>query len=190
MYLRRNIMNQGENILQNKTRKMIYNLIITYPGVSYNILKNIFELTDGVLRYHLNYLKKAGMINFGFEKRLRCYYPDYNTVNGPRKSMNSLEMQKLTPKQELLLGIIKQYPGINQKELIKRSRLNQIQVSKNLKKLSNLNLIKRTQKSRTICYNYVPDEELKFEIMKRLLIKLLKDEIDDQTFLKLKRKLE
>ena len=184
------VMAKGELALENRLRKMIFNHIITYPGVSFQILKNVFDLTDGALRYHLDYLEKNEKISTGVQRGIRCYYPHYNLVNVPKKSSDNLRLHKLTPDQERLLDIIKHYPGINQKELKFRSRLNRFQVANNIKTLINMNLVNQFENSRNICYEYLPDDELKFTMMKRLVIKLLKDEIDEQTFLKLKRKLE
>jgi hypothetical protein len=39
-------------------------------------------------------------------------------------------------------------------------------------------------------YEYMENEQLRFEILRRLVIKLLRHEIDEEEFLELKRKLE
>lgn len=183
-------MRLGDETLENKTRRMVYNHIVAYPGVSFNILKNVFELTDGALRYHLEYLEKNEKISSELDRGLRCYYPHYNGFSLQSKSANLLEFQKLSPQQERILSTIKLNPGINQKELIYRTRLTRFQVAKNLNKLQSLNLIRKYRIDGRTYYEYIPDDELKYQIMKRLVVKLLKDEIDEKTFLKLKRKLD
>lgn len=184
-------MAKADSVLDNKTRRMIYNHILNYPGVPFNTLKNIFELTDGGLRYHLDYLEKHEKISSGLDKGDRCYYPHYNSINNPNRRSNpsSSGLHKLNSNQERLLGTIKRNPGINQKELIHQTRLNRDQVAKNVNKLYSLNLVKKYRNDRNVCYEYMPDDELKFVLMKRLVIKLLRDEIDEETFLKLKRRL-
>ncbi len=182
-------MAKGEMALENKTRNMLYNHITAYPGVSFNILRNIFDLTQGALRYHLEYLEKCEKISSGLQKGVRCYYPHQNIVNVPKRSEDELELHKLTPQQELILTTIKHYPGITQKDLVSRTRLGRFQVTRGLGKLQSLKLVKKLQIGRNVCYEYVPDDELKFKIIKKLVIKLLRDEIDEQTFLRLKRRL-
>ena len=71
-------MAHGDVALDNKLRKIIYNHILAYPGESYNRLKNIFELTDGALRYHLGYLEKNRKISSDLAKGTRCYYPHHD----------------------------------------------------------------------------------------------------------------
>ena len=53
-------MANDELVLQHDTRRMIYNYIVEHPGVAFNELKKVFELTDGTLRYHVEYLKRSG----------------------------------------------------------------------------------------------------------------------------------
>lgn len=183
-------MAKGEVALENKNRKMLYNHIVTYPGVSFNILKNIFDLTDGALRYHLDYLEKCEKIFSGLERGIRCYYPHYNVLYVPKKSADKLELLKLSPLQEHLLTFIKLYPGINQKELVNRTKLNRFQVSNNVNKLLDLKLVRKNNNGNKICYWYTSDEDLKYKIIKKLAFKLLRGEIDELTFLKLKRRLE
>ncbi|UCH89618.1 MAG: MarR family transcriptional regulator [Thermoplasmata archaeon] len=176
--------------LENEKRRMIFNHINAYPGVSFNILKNIFELTDGALRYHLDYLEKNDKINCGLDKGVRCYYPNAGSVNVHRSPGETLELYKLTPRQEQVLDTIKLYPGINQKELVDRTRISRFQLSKEIKKLIDLNLVNKYQSERNVCYEFVPDEELKFKIIRRLVIKFIKNEIDEEKFLQLVRSLE
>jgi predicted transcriptional regulator len=171
---------------------MIFNHIFNYPGVSFNVLKNIFELTDGGLRYHLDYLEKHEKINSELAKGARCYYPSDNgfSISTSQKSYGISGLHRLTSQQERILDVIRHHPGIHQKDLIFKTKLTRFQVSKNLHKLQGLNLIKKNRTEGQVCYEYVPDDELKYKLMKRLVIKLLKGEIDEAAFLELKRKLE
>jgi DNA-binding transcriptional regulator LsrR (DeoR family) len=81
------------------------------------------------------------------------------------------------------------FPGINQKELANRTGMNRFKVNRNLQTLKSMNLIKNTRIHNTICYEYIPDVEMKYRLIKGLMVKFLKDEIDEKTFLKLKRRL-
>jgi predicted transcriptional regulator len=183
-------MSYGDEKLKNKTRRLIYNYIISYPGVSFNALKNIFELTDSSLKYHIHLLEKYNKINFFTENGTRYYYPYNPLVNIPQKEQMLLDSYKLTTQQEQILNVIIRYPGINQKELINKTRMNRFKVIRNLNLLKDLNLIRNISYQNSVCYEYIPDAEMKYRILKRIIIEFLKNEIDEQLFLKLKKRLE
>ena len=82
------------------------------------------------------------------------------------------------------------FPKINQKELVNRTGMNRFKIKRNINTLKELNLIKNTRYQNTICYEYIPDVEMKYRILKGLMVKFLKNEIDEETFLKIKRRLE
>ena len=73
---------------------------------------------------------------------------------------------------------------------MERIRRREIWEKEQEKKILSLNLIRKYKNGQNVCYEYMTDDELKYEILKRLLIKLIKKEIDEETFLRLKRKLE
>jgi predicted transcriptional regulator len=187
-------MSFGESVLEHETRRMIFNHILAHPGVSFNILKKVFSLTDGTLRYHINYLERTEKITFGLEKGKRLYFPHQNAIPIPGGGgiMNSDNGQpfKLSPAQEKLLNTIKFNPRISQKELIIRTGMKRFTVVNNLKKLLKFEIVKKTPNGKNVYYEYITNEQLKYEMLKGLVIKLLKKEIDEQTFLQLKRQLE
>ena len=98
-------------VFDNEVRKIIYNHIATYPGVSFNTLLNIFELTEGGLRYHLDYLTKCDKIYVRLENGRRLLYPRFDPAYISDK-------YKLNPVQKKLLDEIRFFPAISQKELI------------------------------------------------------------------------
>ena len=51
-------MNKDKEKLEHYLRKMIYNHIKEYPGVSFSTLKKVYDLNDSTLRYHLKYLER------------------------------------------------------------------------------------------------------------------------------------
>jgi predicted transcriptional regulator len=180
----------GDEVLENKIRRMVFNHIVKYPGVSFNTLKDIYELTDNSLRYHLYYLERNDKISSGLEEGHRCYYPHPASVSISRSTTAAVESARLTGEQEHLLNIIMRNPGINQKELIRRSRLNRFKVMREVNNLKSKDLVKNTRVHNTVCYEYIPDVEMKYRMLKGLMVKFLKNEIDEVTFLKLKRRLE
>jgi predicted transcriptional regulator len=176
--------------LDHKTRKMIYNLIIAQPGITYNLIKSTFDLADGTLRYHLNFLERNDKIKSKLEQRNKCYYPIERFGFKTRPEPSEVRTYKLSEKQEMIIGTIRRNPRITQKDLILKTRLLKITLAYNLKKLLDLGIIRKQRGGRNIHYYIITVEQLKEEIILRLATKLLKNEIDEQTFLKVKRKLE
>ena len=60
----------------------------------------------------------------------------------------------------------------------------------NLKRLRDLKLIWLVKDDGLIGYEYITAEKLRDEAFNRLVVRLLRNEIDEKTFLELKRKLE
>jgi predicted transcriptional regulator len=183
-------MARDDRLLDNKTRRLIFNHIAAYPGVSYSTLKKVMNIPPGTLRYHLDYLVRNGGIKFVMEKGKRIYYANQEITTELGLRNGQVSNFKLTSVQEKLLTAIKHYPGISQKELIQMTGINRFTASNNLRRLLALNLIRKYKKERNVCYECITDEELKYEILKRLLIKLIKKEIDEETFIELKRNIE
>ena len=181
-------------VLENESRRMIYNHIMAHPGVSFIILKDVFNINESTLRYHLNYLEKNEKINFSLETGKRYYYPHTGNNQVVQTQGNStasgFDTIKLTAVQEKITATIKRYPMINQKELIDRTRINRITLNKNLDKLNDLCIVRKIPNGNKINYEYIDNKQLRYKILKRLLIKLLHNEIDENTFLELKRKLD
>ena len=55
-------------VLENETRKLVYDHIMAHPGVSFIVLKSVLKLNDSTLRYHLNYLERSKKISFDLSK--------------------------------------------------------------------------------------------------------------------------
>jgi predicted transcriptional regulator len=183
-------MQTGDEVLENKIRRMVFNLISEYPGVSQGTIRNVFELTESGLRYHLNFLEKNNKISSSMKNGIKCFMPHSSTVFIPNTTRDILESYNLTPGQELIVTTIMRYPGIKQKDLITRTGIQRSKVIRNLKALDGFNLIKNTKYQNTVCYEYIPDDEMRYNILNGFIEKFLNNEIDEATFLKLKRRLE
>ena len=179
----------GDIVFDHQTRKMIYHHILTYPGVSFNILKDIFDITKGTLRYHLEYLEKADRILSNLENGNRCYYPLRKEIVASKLFENNPRSYKFTTTQQKILAIIQRAPGITQKNLIKSTGFSRFTISYNIRKFVDMGLIKKSNNEKHVCYEYMTDDLLKHEVLLRLTIKLLNKEIDEQTFFRLKDKL-
>jgi len=83
-------MTEYEHILEHNTRRIIYNYIISHPGIPFTTIEQIFELTKGTLRYHLHVLEKNNKIISKIINHSKCFYSqlkmeferDILTING------------------------------------------------------------------------------------------------------------
>jgi predicted transcriptional regulator len=183
-------MSKSEVALENKIRKMIFTHILEYPGASFSTLKRIYDLNESTLRYHLSYLERAEKITSQIETGKLHYYPfQTNKRISDHENINP-KIQDLTAHQTQILNAIKQYPRINQTELIAKTSLKRHILTYNISQLINLGIVKKINNERNVCYEYITDDTLKYEMLKVLVIKLLNNEIDEQTFLKLKSRLK
>ena len=172
-----------------ETRNMVYKHITVYPGVSFTVLKDIFNISEGTLRYHLKYLERGERISSGLESGKRCYYPIQSEIIISKINGKKTNNKKLTTIQERMISIIQKNPGISQKELIKKSKLSRFTIIYNIRKFIDLGIVRKIDDNSTMYYEYISDELMKHEILKTLIYKFLRNEIDDETFHDLKMKL-
>ena len=103
--------NSKDEVLNNKNRYAFHGLIIDRPGIHYNAILKEFELTAGVITYHLDVLEKERFIRSVRDGRLRRFYSARTMV--PKD-------QRATPEQirETILDVVRGRPDISQMELI------------------------------------------------------------------------
>lgn len=183
-------MENNDPVLQHETRRMIYYHIVAHPGVPFNILKEVFGLADGTLRYHLDYLVRAEKISNSFGEGRRIYYPNHTNHPVGKVVDGQPQVHKFNDAQQRLVGVIRRYPGICQKELTQKTNLNRFAVRYNLTKLMEIGVVRKVAAKNKVCYEYISSGHMQFEVLKTLIVKLLNGEIDEVTFLELKRKIE
>jgi predicted transcriptional regulator len=176
-------------VLDHQARKRIYNHILTHPGISYTTLKNILDLPDGTLRYHIEYLEKAQRILPDIENGKRCYYPFQNEFVDTQILDDRPQFHRFTEIQQNILSAIKRQPGITQKELQRRTNLGRFTIRYNIKKFIDMGYIRSTNSEKYVRYEYMTDELLRHEVLIRLTMKLINNEISEAEYLKLKGKL-
>jgi predicted transcriptional regulator len=182
-------MNDSEGALDHRSRKLIYNFISTHPGSSFKIIKNFFDLNKSTLSYHLNYLERNKNIRSKREGRSRCYYCTHHIEHSSHIIITG-DQSDLNATQLLLVKLIQNNKGITNKELIARTKLNRKNLHYNIKKLREKKLIWAVKTSGILGYEYVTKEKLQHEMATTLISKLLSNEIDEETFLKIKSKLD
>jgi predicted transcriptional regulator len=182
-------MYDDNNTLKNKSRKLIYDYILSHNGTSFGSIKDFFGMKNSTLEYHLHHLEKHQKIYSKREGRRRCYYCKHKLEH--QTTTFSKEFTDLTNLQRRILNQIKNKPGITNKELIQKNKINRKKLSYNLKRLGELNLIWMAKNNgNTIGYEYISKEKLRNEIYKQLISKLLSKELDEETYFKIKKKLD
>jgi predicted transcriptional regulator len=170
---------------------MIFNYISAHPGASFGVIKKFFDMHHSTLKYHLNYLERTKKIISRREGRRRCYYSTEHGASKislpiiPRADINSLS--KI---QRVLIDIIQERPGITKDALIRLSNINRKNLNYNLRKLGELKFVWVVKKEGIIGYEYITREKLRDEMMHRLIMKLVANEIDEETYLKIRKKME
>ena len=155
-------------------RSKIANYIRIHPGTPFKTIKTVFNLSDGTLRYHLKYLEKKGHIKSDDDKRV--YYPT-----------GHLKESELTKVQLKLIQAIKKRPGITQKELAVRVKMNRLTIRNNINTLVEKEMISIIKMGKEIHHFYIFPEDLEQTKMLRLITKFLLDKIDEETYWELRR---
>ena len=158
----------------NGFRPRIASYIRLHPGTSFKSIKTIFGLTDSTLRYHLRHLEKRGQIKSDPDKRI--YYP---TDHGGENA--------LTKTQQRLIYTIKNHPGITQKELAAKTKINRLTIRNNLKFLVEWEMLSIVKIGKKNHHFYIHPEELEKTKMLRLISKFLLDKVDEETYWDLRR---
>ena len=160
----------------NGIKSKIANYIRIHPGASFKTIQEIFEINDSTLRYYLNDLERKEKIKSDPDRRI--YYP-----------IGRKEERNLTNIQQKLIYNIKNNPGITQKELVDKTRINRITIRNNINELVEKQLVTLNKNGKETHHFYIyPNEFEKQEILK-IITKFLLDKIDEETYWELREKI-
>lgn len=182
-------MYDGEVALKHKSRKQVYNYIRSYPGVSFSAIKKVLDINTSTLKYHLHYLEKSKKIVSKLEGNQRCYYSDVKADPYENTQLKG-ENKELTKTQKRILELIQIQPGVTKNELRLKTKLNRNTLNYNLNKLLDLKLVWLVKNDGVIGYEYITKESLRDEIFNHLIYKLVSKEIDEETYHRIKKRLE
>ncbi|UCE73038.1 MAG: right-handed parallel beta-helix repeat-containing protein, partial [Methanomassiliicoccales archaeon] len=151
---------KGE-ILDQYTRGKIHGYIIANPGDHYTVIKKKLNLKNGTLAYHLHVLERENFIKSNRDGIYKRFYPA--GMDKPEIEKIEANQHKLNRKQRKLLQMIREKPGISQKELVLLSRIKQPTVNYNIRFLLEEDIIFSQKDGRETRYyiksRKTPDEE-------------------------------
>ncbi|MEW5759200.1 MAG: winged helix-turn-helix transcriptional regulator [Candidatus Thermoplasmatota archaeon] len=135
-----------EKILDHFLRGEIYGYIKANPGEHYSSIRRALGLTNGTLAYHIRTLEREKFIKSQSDGWLKRFYPF------EMKIPQDIEI-KLNKAQEIIVNIIRQRPGITQKEIAEQIGLSTATVNYHINALVLSRFVKLKRKGReTHCY--------------------------------------
>jgi len=141
-----------DEVLDNLTREKIYRFIETNPGEHYSEIGKKMILKNGLLAHHLRTLEQNGYIISKADGHLRRFYP--TTMNIPKK-----ELEELSWFQIGIVDVVRNKPGLNQKDITKAMDESKQVINYHLKILVRSQIINRVQYGRMTSY-YVNENEI------------------------------
>ncbi len=150
-----------EEILSLDARKKIYDLVTTFAGSHFRELERKSGLSTGVVKYHLNYLSKHGLIKEEKEHNNLRYFPNYFTTEN--KKLLSLLRQKSI--RRIMICIILS-PSCDYEQLVDVVRVSPSTISWHLKRLEEEKIISRVKINQKTKYNLLINKN---EIIKLLI---------------------
>jgi DNA-binding MarR family transcriptional regulator len=123
-----------EEILDDFTRGKIYGYITANPGDHYNSIKKALKLSDGSFAHHIHILEKEGIVKSARDGIHRRFYPSEMRIpdNGGF----------LKKSQVLIIEIIRETPGISQKEIASLLGVSSATANYHLKELIEQGIVK------------------------------------------------
>lgn len=179
-------MEYESDVLTHATRRMIWNYILSDPGLTLDSLIKALDLNRSTLRYHLNYLIRSDMVKAKKVNGKRCYFANGETPD----VIDSVDLNSLSKHQRKVLTIIKQEAGVSKKAIARKTGININTVTYSINKLIELDLVWKVRYQGKVGYEFRSKEKVRSEAFLILLDMFLSDEIDKDEFLRLKKELE
>jgi parallel beta-helix repeat protein len=133
-----------EELLDQPIRYKIHGYLIGKPGAHFGLIKQDLHIPNGQLVYHLKKLMKADLI--------------YSREDGIKKRFYPKEFPKLANDQqyigteEMILGVLKNNSGANQKEIASSLGVSRQVVGYHLNKMEEKGVVRKELKGRIIRY--------------------------------------
>jgi predicted transcriptional regulator len=142
-------------------RRKIYKIVKAYAGIHFREIERKSSLATGSVQYHLDYLRKQGLIKLEKEGNNTRYFPkDFKPEN--KKIMSFLRQKSV---RNIIIYILTN-KNCNHEQIVSSVKLSPSTVSWHLKKLETSNIIGFLKKGRKTHYNMLIDKN---EVMNLLI---------------------
>ena len=150
-----------KRVLEVGLRRRIYQIVKQYAGIHFREIERKSILATGSVQYHLNYLKRQGLIKIEKEGNTVRYFPKgFKTEN--KKIMAFLRQKSI---RDIILFILT-HDNCNHEQIADSIKLSPSTVSWHLKKLHDSNIIGFSRKGRKTHYSVLANKD---EIMNLLI---------------------
>ena len=169
----------------NGQRERIEGFLDENPGATLATIQKELGMNQGTLRYHLEYLESEGRVK-ALSKGNRKVYFTYGS-SGPGAVDPFADLSR---EQRRLLTLIMENPGISRRQLISATGQSRYDVSIGLRRLMERREIWKVTDGGDPSFEYITKRKLALEMMAVILDRFLDDQMDRETFLLLKKRLE
>lgn len=135
-----------EDVLNQYTRGKIHGYLVANPGDYFNSIAKALNISSGNLAYHLRVLEREGEIVSKKDGVYKRFYPRGAKI-GPSTE------DELSSIQEAICNVIKETPGINQKDIASLLGVTSSTVSYHLQKLVAGGLVRARRKGMAMRYH-------------------------------------
>lgn len=115
-----------EEVLDHETRGMIRGYVIANPGDHFNSIKASLKLKNGTLAHHIHILEREKIIKSVKDGKYRRFFP---------MGMRIADRAFPTKIEKLILDIVKETPGVTQKDIASQLGISQPTISYHITKL-------------------------------------------------------
>jgi PKD repeat protein len=139
-----------EEILDDFTRGKIYGYIMANPGDHYNSIKKALKLSDGSFAHHIHVLEKEGVVKSKRDGTHRRFYPSEMRIpeNGGTLKKSQLH----------IIQIVKEAPGISQKDIATLLGVSSATVNYHLKELIKQDIVRAERAGMRMKYFVNPEK--------------------------------
>ncbi len=134
-----------ENILDHYNRGRVYQFIELNPGEHFNAIKRALDLNIGTATYHLEVLSREGLIRSRQDGIYKRFYPS-NMPIPPSNGGNLSEVQMR------VFNLIRESPGVTQKELARLLDVRQSTLNYQISRLQERGFVAEERKGRKVHY--------------------------------------
>ena len=143
-----------------ETRKRVYDLVVSSPGVHLREIERLTNLPLGVVRYHLERLQREDLIFAEEDRYFKRFFPKGKLPNVSTGTFVALRQE---PLRRIVLQLIST-PGISHSALMSALSLPASTLSTYLSILLGKNVVRREKRGKESLY-FVADEESVIKVL-------------------------